>query len=180
MNTAGNIPVLSISAVTGQGIDEWLNRIMALRVAHIGDLDLDYETYGQAEAFLGWLNATVNLTSCKGFSPQEFGEDLIAVMRQKCEHGCQGIAHLKVLLATTDASDRIGLTSNAGIPTWSHGGNLLASREASMIVNARVGVGPQLLREIVQGALLATASKLSVSVRIEDMDSFSPSPPVRQ
>ena len=47
-------------------------------------LDLDYEIYGQAEASLGWLNATANLVSGRNFVPTEVGEAIVASIQSRC------------------------------------------------------------------------------------------------
>ena len=79
----GNFPdahVRCISAMTGQGVDEWLDAVQGGgagapggvgavgAVGSVGPvgkklLDIDYDIYAEGEAALGWLNASVRLSA---------------------------------------------------------------------------------------------------------------------
>ena len=58
--------VLSISARTGQGLDEWFARITSAEQVARATMPVDYALYGEGEALLGWLNATVSLRGLAG------------------------------------------------------------------------------------------------------------------
>jgi G3E family GTPase len=176
---AGEIPVLSISAATGRGIDEWVSKLVGPRMANTRELDLDYDIYGRAESFLGWLNATVEMVSGKEFSPIKFGEKLITAIQEKCESSDRSIAHLKILVVTTEGSDHVALTSNQGHPAWSGGGMLSPVREATSIINARIGASPDIVRKFVEDAILSVASELKTLATVQDIESFSPPLPSR-
>jgi len=69
--------VRCISALTGQGVEEWLDAVHAGSVGPAGVvnavgavgsvgtklLDIDYDIYAEGEAVLGWLNASVRLST---------------------------------------------------------------------------------------------------------------------
>jgi G3E family GTPase len=176
---AGDIPVISISAANGRGINEWVNKLVSPRMANARDLHLDYDIYGRAESFLGWLNATVELVSSEQFSPIEFGEKLITAIQEKCAASDRAIAHLKILVATTEGSDRVALTTNHGHPAWSGAGTLSPAREATTIINARIVANPDIVRKFVEDAIFAISSELKMSATVQDIESFSPPPPSR-
>lgn len=53
--------VLSASAQTGEGLDEWIEAVMSRQDAGKRLLEIDYDTYANGEAVLGWLNGTIRL-----------------------------------------------------------------------------------------------------------------------
>ncbi len=143
------------------------------------NLELDYEIYGQAEASLGWLNATVDLGADKEFSPAELGESFVGKIQAQCRAAGRAIAHLKILFATAEGSDRIALTTSFNHAIWDGERRLDIAREASAIINARIATTPAELRWMVEDAVLATARELGVSATFLDMESFAPAPPQR-
>ena len=69
---------------------------------------------------------------------------------------------MKILLVTAEGSDRIALTTTAGEAAWDGDGNLGFVREASAVINARVGTSPEELRRMVESALRAAARERGV------------------
>jgi G3E family GTPase len=175
----GKIPVRVMSAKTGTGIHEWVDQLLAERSAGEKNLELDYEVYGQAEASLGWLNATVDLISDNEFPPVELGEAVVGKIKEQCRLTESAIAHLKILFVTAEGSARIGLTASAGQAVWDGEGNLGLVSEASAVINARVGVNPDELRRIVESALQSAARERRVVATVVDLESFAPAPPKR-
>jgi G3E family GTPase len=175
----GKIPVRVMSAKTGTGIHEWVDQLLAEDSPGERNLDLDYEVYGQAEASLGWLNATVDMVSDKEFAPVELGEAVVGKIREQCTAMESAIAHLKILFVTAEGSDRIGLTTSASQAVWDGEGNLGLVREASAVINARVGVSPEELRRIVESALQSAARERRIVATVVNLESFAPAPPKR-
>jgi G3E family GTPase len=176
---AGTIPLHAMSARTGAGIEGWVDQLLGRRKERNENLDLDYAIYGQAEASLGWLNATVDLSSAREFSASALAEAVMAQIQQECQAAMSPIAHLKILLVTANGSDRIALTTSAGEAAWDGDGDLGLAREASAIINARVGTTPAQLRRIVEAALQSAALEQGVSASVLDLESFAPLPPQR-
>ena len=54
--------VMAISAMTGEGIEEWLKEVMNRTDAGKRIVDIDYDKYAEGEAILGWLNSTIELS----------------------------------------------------------------------------------------------------------------------
>jgi len=175
--TVGEIPIHEMSALTGEGVAVWVDRLLNGRAAGTRILEIDYETYARAEASLGWLNATVEITSTTSFSPQKAGKELLEKIRTRCLGENAAIAHLKILVATADGSDRIALTESRGEAQWSEGRKFASTSEASLIVNARVCLAPERLKQVVEESVAAAAKDLRVLSSVQDIESFSPSPP---
>jgi G3E family GTPase len=55
-------PLLSMSALYGQGIPAWLEWVQKGTPASQKIADVDYDTYAEGEAVLGWLNASASLS----------------------------------------------------------------------------------------------------------------------
>jgi G3E family GTPase len=176
---AGRTPINSVSAKTGTGINRWVDQLLRDHSVRNAVLDLDYEIYGEAESSLGWLNATVNLVSDHEFDLAELGEAIVFKIQEQCLSAETAIAHLKILLVSPEASDRIALTNTASPAVWDGEGNLGLVREASAIINARVGAAPEELQRMVESALQAAAQTQKVSATVQIMESFAPSPPQR-
>src|SRR5260370_772933 len=51
--------IISVSARSGAGLDEWFARIAAAEQPEGSAMAVDYEVYADGEALLGWLNCTV-------------------------------------------------------------------------------------------------------------------------
>ena len=61
-NQFPNTPLLSMSALHGQGIPKWLESVRQRTPAGQKIVDVDYDTYAQGEAVLGRPNATASLS----------------------------------------------------------------------------------------------------------------------
>ena len=58
--------VVTVSARTGENLDDWFGRLSALPASRPA-MDVDYDTYAEGEALLGWLNATCRVSSSAPF-----------------------------------------------------------------------------------------------------------------
>jgi hypothetical protein len=56
----------------GEGLESWLNLVLAAANPETRVLELDYGRYAEAEALLGWLNAKGTLISERVFC-RKFG-----------------------------------------------------------------------------------------------------------
>ena len=172
----GDIPVITMSAMKGAGVSEWVEQILT---GHAGerDLQLDYDSYGRAEASLGWLNANIDLVAERELLSTNLGEALIARIQEACRLAGYAVAHVKIMLVTAEGSDWIALTESSGKPAWGGEKELSSSREASMIINARVCAEPEHLQQMIEGCVQQVTSERNVRATICHIESFSPPPP---
>ncbi|GBC98874.1 Hydrogenase isoenzymes nickel incorporation protein HypB [bacterium HR17] len=168
-----NKPVLKVSALRGDGVDEWLQMLMSDAPAGSHILrDLDYDTYAKGEAVLGWLNATVRLVGTPQFNARQFAEQLMDELRTAVNARNAEVAHLKFLLTSGTGSLRAHLTKADAAPTFI--GELNEVEEATLVLNARVALSPEALGGITIQAILSTAQAVGAEAEVLNVQSFSP------
>ncbi len=168
------IPVRTMSSVNGNGVDEWLDTILAGGKAGQRIAEVDYDTYAQGEAALGWLNAAVRLKGASPINWKVFGADLMGRMRTRLIAASAQIAHLKILLTSDEGKLKMSLTSNASEPSLE--GAAPSSFRATLIVNARVQSNPGELQAIVERCVREAAGK-ALTAEVVEITSFRPSRP---
>lgn len=177
-DVAGKIPLHVMSAIADQGVVEWVDMLLCARTgAGTSVLDIDYEVYAQAEASLGWLNATAEITSPKLFSPRTLAEKLANKIQVLCSSAHGTIAHLKILIVTADGCGSIAVTNNQDAPAWNADDELNPTAEVSLIINARVQTNPDVLAEFIKDSVAKTARAMGAVAHVQHMESFSPLPP---
>ncbi|MFA0753810.1 MAG: hypothetical protein IMHGJWDQ_001589 [Candidatus Fervidibacter sp.] len=169
-----NKPVLKVSALFGDGIDEWLQSVMSDAPAGSHILrDIDYDTYAKGEAVLGWLNATVQLRGKPTFSAFVFAEVLMRELQQALAARNAEVAHLKFLLSSGGQHLRGHLTKLDAEPTLT-GADWGEVKEATLVLNARVGIDPATLGGIATQAIHKAAQAVGAEAEILGLQSFSP------
>ena len=168
-------PLLTISALTGDGVDAWLDFVSRGQAAGRKIAEVDYDTYAAGEAALGWMNATARLrskaTSTGMRSPPTCWRRFVSSFASRSAE----IAHLKLYLTASGGHIVGNVTSNDG-PLSVRGEIDPAQREAVLLINARVHVQPDALRDAVEKALAAVAGE-RVDATITNMRSFFPGGP---
>src|SRR5262249_2528817 len=129
-------PILRLSAKTGQGF-EALTHLLDQRGRFGSEiLNIDYDTYAEGEAEMGWLNSSVPVSADKPFALDDLLQDIIVRLQAKLEGE---VAHLKVIGLGGGSFGVANLVSTGSEPELS-----LPSRgeeiEADVIVNARVAM----------------------------------------
>jgi len=170
------VRVLTMSATTGQGVDEWMKAMLDGGTAGHTVVEVDYDTYAEGEAVLGWLNASISLAAAGGVDWQGFCGDLIGRIRSELAARRAEIAHAKILLNTEAGSIVASATNNTAKPTL-RGAIEGSPQEAVLVVNARVNMGPEDLRAVIEETLSAACSKAGVAFEVQAIQNFSPSYP---
>ena len=171
------VPIHSMSAATGQGVAEWVDELVCAARPGERILKIDYDTYARAEAALGWLNATVDVTATRNYSPKALAERLITEARDLCASTKAGIAHLKILVVTQDGCDRIAVTNNQDVPQWSGDAAFGVTPESSLVINARVQTSPEALAALIKESIATVANEFGAMASVQHLESFSPPPP---
>jgi Ni2+-binding GTPase involved in maturation of urease and hydrogenase len=145
-------PVRTISSLTGEGVADWLDDVLAADKAGSRIADVDYDTYAEGEAALGWLNAEIVLSANKCCVPD--WRLLCLFLMQRIQEACRRrrapVGHVKMLMATGDKACVANLTGLKGKVDLR--GEVDESKpKARLVVNARVEMPPEdlecLLRE---------------------------------
>lgn len=177
--------VFCVSAREGTGCEEWFEAVLHAEMDTARFLDIDYERYGEGEALLGWLNATVEI-KCDGGGIDEFdGNELLksiaSTLREKLEEDGAEVAHLKMTLNPIgDPMEiaAINLVRGDSEPELSH--RLYEPiDDGELLLNIRAEVDPDSLERAANLALEQTiAIDRALSFRIVHLEHFRPGMPV--
>jgi len=173
--------ILQVSARTGHGLAGWFDAIVPAGddqgQSADRDMQVDYTTYGEGEALLGWLNASVRLEGGP-FDGNGWLRDMAARLHAELErHGIE-IAHLKMTLAPAERGDIAVLNQvrNGHRAEMSHELIGLLSG-AQLLVNLRAEGDPDQLLAAMHGALDAAALAAGITHHATHVEHFRPSPP---
>jgi hypothetical protein len=163
-----------ISAKTGQGVDAWLDHVLAPSPsAGSGLIAVDDARYAEAEAALAWLNwrARVDLDSPQ--SPAVLVGALTERLETSLDAAGQSIMHVKVLDRTPTGYVRASVCAPGAEPVVE--GTLDASPASrhDLMINARAIGDPAQLSRLVAQSLESLALRVEVTSR----EAFRPSPP---
>lgn len=154
--------IMSISAKSGEGIDEWLNEVLHRTDAGRRLVQVDYNIYAEGEAVLGWLNSSVMLSG-EATDWDEFAQKFLKRLSQQFDSTGSSVGHVKIMLESGDKylagnltgkGDTLSLRQSAGTGT-----------EARLTINARVEMSPEALEKAVRETLdTETKGKLEVKI----------------
>ena len=168
--------VVEISARTGAGVEPWIDGL--LDVPGSGRvLDIDYDTYADGEALLGWLNCTAGIQG-----PAVDGDELLlsTARRVHADLGSSGleIAHLKLTLTPVEGG---GISVVNAVRTDAPPQNafrLDAHLDAGEItLNLRAEAPPERLESAVRRALEEESQASGMALTISHLERFRPGRP---
>lgn len=170
-------PVLKISAKTGDGfaaLVQWLSQDgdFGRRI-----LDIDYDTYAEGEAELGWLNSSVRMTAPQEFSLDDLLLTIVARLKNALAEASVEAAHLKTIGLWEGFFGVANLVSSENAAELSLSSNCQA-KVVDVIVNARVACDPEMLEKLVKQCVLAAAESVGAEVDFRRTQSFKPGRPV--
>jgi Ni2+-binding GTPase involved in maturation of urease and hydrogenase len=169
-------PVLRLSAKTGQGFDALT--VLLDQKGHFGRkiLDIDYDTYAEGEAELGWLNSSIRVAGGKPFALDALLLDVVGRLQEALGRLGGEVAHLKAIGLSEVSFGVANLVSSKGRPELS-----LPARgdvtELDLIVNARVALDPELIAEQVRQTVTAACAACGATAEFHTMQSFRPGRP---
>jgi len=156
-----------LSARTGEGVESWLDEVLSTRQAGTRIVDVDYDTYAEGEAVLGWLNANVQLSAqVPEVEWSSLCSDLLHALHAKFREEHARIGHVKLLL-TADGGHCVGNLTGLESEPVLQGPIDGAPSQANLLLNARVEIPPEDLERITRDALARTAGRRA---RIEILD----------
>lgn len=169
-----NTQVIAASSKTGHGIAEWLKLLESSRRIGQRVVEVDYDTYAEGEAALGWLNSSIELQGDR-VSWDTFISNLLRSLSSELDAKKIGVGHIKVILKSeggqvigniTGTTDTLSIRGSSGV-----------TNQAQLIINARVGTDPFVLGNMVKDALDAT-TKNWIAYRVKAWKCLSPSYPI--
>ncbi|MCS6970776.1 MAG: CobW-like GTP-binding protein [Planctomycetes bacterium] len=165
-------PVLAVSALTGEGLDAWLALLSGGPAGGQQHIAIDYDLYAEGEAQLGWLNATVHLLGSEAWLP------VVATLQRALWEACAaaGAPPVRIkLLLESGACCIVADAVTGRAPELRRLADGPADREARLIINARVPMPPERMREIVSQAVLSLPA---IESRVRALRAFAPPRPV--
>lgn len=170
-------PVLAVSARTGEGFEELAAVLDQAAAQRRRTVEVDYDTYAEGEAQLGWLNSTVTLRSDRPFELDRVLMDLLTTVAEALDFQEAQTAHLKILVEADGRTAVANLVASGSAGELSRPSNHRAT-EARLIVNARVEMDPDLLREVFEEALRAVTKTQNITTQPGASRHFRPARPV--
>ncbi len=172
------VPILSVSAVTGQGFEALAELLDQTGGFGRKILDIDYDTYAEGEAELGWLNASIGLKAEKPFDLDALLAAILQELAVVCRKLGGEVAHLKLIGMDDAGAFGVGnLVSSDTAPKLSLPSGLKPTA-ADLIVNARVAIDPAILETEVRRVVLDVCAKSSVTTEFRTSQSLRPGRPV--
>ncbi len=167
-------PIRYLSAVTGQGVAEWLDEVLAGDIPSGGRiLDIDYERYARAEAALAWLNTSGTVTLTTPLSPSSLIGPLLDELDSALAAEHLRIVHLKLSDEAESGFLKASMVAPGQEPLV-HG--MLSASPASthaLLLNIRAEGEPSALQRIVDTQL----RKLPGTWEAQSMQCFRPAAP---
>lgn len=172
--------VLPLGVAAGEGVDAWLDAVLARPSELALRLDIDYATYAAAEAALGWLNAAGVVEADKLFSAQNWLAWLLRMLDSGLNAASGRIAHVKAQVSDGAAVYKASITQSGGPVSWDlQGGSGAAgeTRQLSFILNARVETRPDVLERITRAVIAELSPEPAFRYTFTEFACFSPAPP---
>ena len=144
--------VMAVSAVTGEGSDEWLREVTTRTDAGKRLLDIDYDRYAHGEAVLGWLNGTVMLHAQQPADWDELLVSFVTQMQDAFKSQSLAVGHVKIIAENGKDYAVANITGAERTLTVRNGAG--SSTDVRLIINARVECTPEHIDQLVREALI--------------------------
>ena len=169
--------VFAVSARVGTGLDAWFDRL-ADDAAVWAPPDVDYDTYAEGEALLGWLNATVELRASRPFDGNELMRHLAEAIHHTLLADGLEVAHLKMTLTPGDDLGDLGVLNLVGSDRAAEQPHRLQGDldNGELIINLRAEGAPDVLHAAVTEALHGIG-RFGVSATVAHLEHFRPGRP---
>jgi len=170
-----SVPLLEVSCVRGDGLEEWFSRMIEGELGHSRAMDIDYDTYAEGEARLGWVNVRATIRCPEQVDPDSLLATLASHIHDHVRDCDAEIGHLKLTLtpghglppasvSITRNGECVQVTSVCGRP----------AQAGELLVNLRAEADPALLHEIVADSLRSLSGVLT---SVEESAAFRPGRP---
>lgn len=170
--------VLPISAATGAGLAVWLDAVMSAESQSKLNLEIDYQTYAEAEAELAWCNVQGSISAPQPFAPAQWADALLGGLAAELQAEQMAAAHVKLYLDGGRTRAKASLTDSTGPIQWDL--HPAEARAAGMqfVLNARVSAAPKALERLIRRRLSRTAAaEITPRCDITHFECFTPAPP---
>ncbi len=163
--------ILWQNSLQDEDISKWLNCFEDQRFYTTkSSLDIDYAIYGDGEAKLAWLDASLVLHT-KKMDASKATLLLAETIYQKIKEKNYAIGHLKFLISNGKERFKISYTTSGyeTQPAFN-----IASENTSILINARVETAPEMLQAIIYEAIDEVALKTKSKIQTQSLSAFKP------
>ncbi len=171
--------VVCASAKEGDGLEPWLQRLLSTEGAFAPTMTVDYDTYAEGEARLGWLNATWRLSPEAPFDANAFLLRVTEALRARLAADGAEIGHLKMTLDPGGAAGLIAVISVVDSESEPdlHESLVDMADSATLIVNLRAEADPHRLSALVE-EVFGAENVAGIAMRREHEETLRPARPV--
>jgi G3E family GTPase len=180
---AENFPhaeLFEVSARNGDGMDAWFARITDSEQVARRVMEVDYETYAEGEALLGWLNATVDMQSTTDFDAADLMKTMGTTVRDRLVAESSEIAHFKMTFSPDTGFAETGvvnLVRSDYVPELSQDLEEAVSG-GQLIINLRAEADPDLLALSVKEAVASLPTVFpGLTTETRHLEHFKPGKP---
>ncbi len=172
--------VVETSARTGDGIADltslWLADVNGFQPRGI-TLDIDYDVYAEAEARLGWVNASGDIAgNGAAFSPEAWIDAFFAAVNRRVDEAGALVGHIKVQVNTAAGATKASLVSRGGSHQYgSHGSPSVST--GALLLNLRVETAPDQLERIVLESVAFADTQVGTTSGLANWQCFAPARP---
>ena len=171
-----NSEVLATSSQSGEGFDELIEALAGDYCSDQAPLEIDYDTYAQGEAALGWLNCGVTLSAEQAWALDEIAQQLVAQFAETLLTADMEPGHVKVL-ASADQATAIANWVESETPVELSVSSNAQVNSTNLLVNVRVHGDPNQVAELVKAAITKLAEDQGLACELADVQYFRPGRP---
>jgi G3E family GTPase len=165
------------SARSGDGLQAWFDDVLSSDASSRPAMQVDYQTYGEGEALLGWLNAALSVSAEPAVDGNTLLRHLAGIIHQRATEHDVEIAHLKMTLAPDGGNDLAVLNlvrSDAEVELAQE--LITPLRAGELVLNFRAEASPEMMKDAVSEAI-AAATNETLSLRLDHVEHFRPGMP---
>lgn len=174
------VRVFTVSARTGEGLDEWFEWVSTREQPSGEAMELDYNLYAEGEAMLGWLNASARVTARRPFDGKQLMMFIAREIHTSLVAMGYEVAHLKMSLSDEDRQREmavLNLVRNDFEPEIILS-NLQPLTGGQLTLNIRAEAPPEWLRKVTLEAIeRRNQTYESLSIEVLNIVNFRPAPP---
>src|SRR6185436_9707509 len=173
--------LFEVSARTGGGLQTWFPRLMGSNQPLGPAIDVDYEIYAEGEALLGWVNATIQVSSSSPCDGNTALRQFADVVHRRISAAGNEVAHLKMTLDPESGFRDlavVNLVRNDFVPELS-----LELTEpildGGLVVNLRAEADPMDLEKCLRESVIEFVNRdPRMIATVDHVESFRPGRPV--
>lgn len=168
--------IFPLSALTGEGVGDLVSYLETPNRNDRALADIDYDTYAEGEAQLGWLNRTLQMRAEKVLDVDAALLELADTLRQQFHADAVEIAHAKLLLRGDRHTAVVNVVSNASHPMLSQSAAEHATT-LDLVINLRAQAEPDLLQQVLHQCLDVWLQHNGLTVLSSTGQAFKPPRP---